>query len=70
MLADCHAHMKPPSSKTCAEVVLVGRGEGVEFATLDGCARVYMSIKSHKTIVDVTHDCSMIVTGMVWTREA
>jgi hypothetical protein len=62
--------MKPPGSKTCTEVVLVGCGEEVEFATPDGCTRVYMSIKSHKTIVDVRHDCSMIVTEMVWTREA
>jgi hypothetical protein len=70
MLADLHTQMKPLGSKTCTEVVLVGRSEKVEFATLDGCARVYMSIKSHKTIVDVRHDCSMIITGMIWTREA
>jgi hypothetical protein len=71
MLADLYAHMKPPGSKTYTEIVLLGRSEAVEFTTPDGCARVYMSFKSvMKTIVDVRHDFSMIVTGMVWTREA
>jgi hypothetical protein len=55
MLAGLHAHMMPPSSKAYTEVVLLGHTKRAEFATLDGCIRVYMSIKSvAEVIVDIS----------------
>jgi hypothetical protein len=67
MSADLHVHMTPSSSKTYTEAVFLGRTERAKLAMPDGCAKVYMSMKSvMEAIVNVRHSCSMILTGLLW----
>ena len=46
MSTDLHVHMTPFGSKTYTEVVFLGHTERAKLAMPDGCARVYMSMKS------------------------